>query len=176
MGEWVNINIFFIIIIIGLAMIFFLFKPLNIKQQEVGEMALLELTNFQLKELDENGLLTITEGSKGKRYTNDRYTVDNLDYTDNTDEYLSNIRSKHGLYKGDTIKLNGDVVYSREDGFSFQSQKANYDKKTKIAESTAKYISHMGDNKATGSYIQYDSIKGIVKSKNVVINYKIKER
>ena len=156
-------------------MIFFLFQPLNIKQQDVNDTALLELENFKLTELDEKGLLTITEGSRGIKYS-DKYTITDLDYTDNTDEYLANIRANNGLYKGDIIKLNGDVVYSREDGFSFQTQKANYNKKTKIAEATSKYVSHMNGNKATGSYIQYDNVNGIIKSKNVVVNYKLKER
>ena len=156
-------------------MIFFLFKPLHIKKQEIANMPLLELENFKLIELDEKGLLSITEGTNGARYTS-KYTVTDLDYTDNTNEYLANIRSNNGLYKGDIIKLDGDVVYSREDGLSFQSQKANYNTKTKIAESTAKYVSHMNGNKTTGSYIQYDNINGIIKSKNIVANYKLKER
>ena len=138
-------------------------------------MPLLELAKFKLIELDNKGLLTITEGSKGARYS-DKYTVTDLDYTDNTNEYLANITSKNALYKGDLIKLDGDVIYSREDGFAFQTQKANYNTKTKIAESKTRYVSHMGEHRATGSSIKYDNVRGIVKSKNIVAKYKLKER
>ena len=174
-GYRVNINIFFVIIISGLFMVLFLFKPLNIKEQKVQEVPLLELEKFKLTELDNKGLLSITEGSKGARYT-DKYTIVDLDYTDNTDEFLANIKSNDALYKGDLIKLNGDVLYTREDGFSFQTQKANYNKKTKIAKSETRYVSYMGEHRATGSSIEYDNIRGIIKSKNIVANYKLKER
>ena len=156
-------------------MILFMFKPLDFKKQKTHDTPLLEMEEFKIMELDNKGLLSTTEGSKGIRYIN-RYTIDDLDYTDNTDVYLANIKSNTSLYKGDIIKLNGDVVYTRADGFSFQTQKANYNKKTKIAESKTNYVSQMGENRAVGSSIQYDNIRGIIKSKNVVAKYKLKER
>lgn len=170
-----NINIFFVFIIIGLAMIFFLFKPIDITQQKVSNMPLLEIENFKITELDKKGLLSVSEGFKGIKYI-DRYTVENLNYTDNTKKYLSNIRANNGTYKGNLIELSGDVVYSREDGFSLQTQNANFNEKTKVVNSTSKYISHFNGNEARGSSIQYDTTRGIVKSKNIVAKYKIKER
>lgn len=156
-------------------MIFFLFKPIEIKQQEINNMPLLELNNFKMTELNNKGLLSISEGFKGFKY-DDKYTVSNLNYTDNTKKFLSNIRANNGTYIGNIIKLDGDVVYSREDGFSFQTQNANYNEKTKVARATTDYVSHMNGNEARGSSIQYDTIRGIVKSKNIVAKYKIKER
>ena len=58
----------------------------------------------------------------------------------------------------------------------FNTQKAKYNEKTKVMESLTKYISYMGENRATGSYLKYNNETGISMSKNVTVNYKLKER
>lgn len=170
-----NINIFFLLLISGLSVIFFLFKPLDHIEQKTDEIPMLELKDFKLSELSTKGLMSVTEGSEGIRYKN-RYTVSNLDYIDNSREFISHIKSNDGLYKGADLFLNGDVEYEREDGISFKTQKAKYNEKTKIMKSLTKYVSYVGENRATGSYLEYNNETGISKSKNVTINYKLKER
>jgi len=171
----VNVNIFFLIIISGLLAIFIVFKPINIKEQESKEIPLLELEKFKLTELDTTGLSSIMEGSSGLRYK-DRYNIEDLNYTDNSNKLLANIKSNKGVYKGDIINLDGDVVYSREDGLEFKTQKARYNQKTDIVKSLTKYVSHMNGNRATGSFLEYNNALGITKSKNIVTKYKLKER
>ena len=152
-----------------------MFKPLNIKEQKLQDTPLFELNNFETKELNEKGLSAITKGSRGIRY-NDRYKVIDLDYIDNTGQYLAEIKSNTAVYKDDLINLNGDVVYTRENGFVFKTQKASYNTKTKIAISKTRYTSQMGQDRATGSYLEYNNDTGTIKSKNIVANYKLKER
>ena len=136
---------------------------------------MIELENFTLSQLDKNGLTSITKGTKGIRYSN-RYTIENLDYTDNSKKYLANIKAKEGLYRGVVLDLAGDVIYVREDGLLFETQKANYNTETKIMIASTKYVSYMGKNRATGSYLKYNSVLERTNSKNVTINYKLKER
>ncbi|WP_455756046.1 LPS export ABC transporter periplasmic protein LptC [Sulfurimonas sp.] len=167
-----NINIFFLLIVAGLSMIFFLFKPLNIKEQKFDDIPLFELEKFKLIELSNSGLTTILDGAKGIKYS-DRYEILHVDYTDNSKKYLANMKANNGLYKGDTINLNGDVVYSREDGLSFKTQKATYSKKTNIAKSTTNYVSYLGNNKIEGSYIEYNNLTKVIKSKNIKANYQL---
>ena len=145
------------------------------KEQKADEIPLLELEEFKLTELNTKGLSSIMEGSRGFRYS-DRYTIVNLDYTDNTNKLLDNIKAKNGLYKGDVIDLNGDVVYFREDGLTFKTQNARYNQKTDVVQALTKYVSHMNGNRAIGSSIVYNNALGITKSKNIVANYKLKER
>jgi len=169
-----NINLFFIVIISGLFTIFFLFKPLEQTKQKFDEIPMLELKDFKLSELNTKGLTSVTNGIIGIRYS-DRYTVTDLDYIDNSRKFISHIQSNDGLYKGNDLFLNGDVEYEREDGISFKTQKAKYNEKTKIMQSLTKYVSYVGENRATGSYLEYNNETGISKSKNVTINYKLKE-
>jgi LPS export ABC transporter protein LptC len=156
-------------------MILFLFKPLDIKEQKVKDVPMLELENFESMELNEKGLSALTKGTKGIRYSN-RYYVTDLDYTDNADEYMANIKSDSGIYKDDIINLSGNIVYKREDGFIFKTQKASYNTKTKIAESKTSYVSQMDGHIVNGSSIKYNNALGILDSKNVIANYKLKER
>lgn len=170
-----NINIFFGSIISGLVTIFFLFEPLNIKNQDFGEIPIFELENFQLIELNEKGLTTVMNGEKGIRYT-DRYIVYNINYTDNTKKHLVNMIANEGLYKSGIIDLKGNIKYSREDGILFLTQEAIYNKKTNIVHSPSQYIAYLGKNKMSGSSIEYNNVLDTITSKKVTVNYKLKER
>ena len=57
-----TINHFFLAIAGGLLMIFFLFKPMEIKQNKHGDIPLFEIENFLLHELQPEGLVTLMKG------------------------------------------------------------------------------------------------------------------
>ncbi|MDQ7045874.1 MAG: LPS export ABC transporter periplasmic protein LptC [Sulfurimonas sp.] len=170
-----NINLFFLFLIAGLSIIFFLFQPIQHIKKKATEIPTLELENFKLSELDTNGLTSIMNGKTGKKFL-DRYVITNIDYTDNTNKYIANIRSNNALYKSDILHLDGDIKYFREDGLNFLTQKASYNKKTSVMISLTDYKSQMNQNTVTGSYFEYNNATGITRSKNVKINYQLKER
>ena len=169
-----NINVFFIIISAGLLGIFLGFKPLDIKQQHFVDVPIFELKSFTLYELNKLGLESVMVGDNGIRYSN-RYEVENINYTDSSKGYLANIKADKGLYKNDTLKLNGHVEYQRDDGLVFQTKRADYNKKTKIAYTDTNYVSYMGKNIVKGSYLRYDSNLKKTFSKNVTATYQLKE-
>ncbi len=152
-----------------------LFQPLNIKQQEFVDVPLFELKDFTLYELDTKSLRTIMVGSAATRYS-DRYTVKNMDYTDNSKTYVASMQAKNGLYKDDFVTLDGDVVYTREDGLTFKTKKAIYNKKTSDVVSDVGYIAYLNDDVVTGSYIKYNNLTKIIYSKNVIARYQLQER
>lgn len=152
-----------------------MFKPMKIKQQHFKDVPLFELSDFTMYELNPKGLTALLHGSKGTRYA-DRYTVKNMDYTDNSKKYIANMISDFGVYKNDIVKLTGHVVYVREDGLTFKSEKVTYNKKTADAISNTKYIAYLNDNIVTGSYIRYNNVSRKIYSKNVIAKYQLKER
>ncbi len=166
---------FFVIILSALIAIFFLFKPMDIKKQKFGDVPLFELTAFTLHELDRVGLQTVMSGDNAIRYSN-RYTVKNIDYTDNSKEYIANMKAKQGIYKNEIVELEDDVVYSREDGLTFETSKAIYNKKTNIAIADADYVSYRGENVVNGSFVKYNNSLNRVESKNVTATYQLKVR
>lgn len=170
-----NINTFFIIILTGLGMIYIFFKPLHIKKQKFVDVPQFELTSFTMYELDKEGLKTLMNGTKAIKYSN-RYTINDINYTDNAKSYRANMIAKYGIYKNNVVKLNGNVIYKREDGLTFKTQKARYNRVSKVAITNTKYIMFMGKDKVTGTYLRYNTLTKNMKSKNIIVNYEIKER
>lgn len=170
-----NINIFLSIVMVGLSMIYFLFKPMNLKQTQDKEIAQFSLEKFTLNELDKNSMVTKMNGDEGIRY-NDRYVVKNIDYTDNSKEFLSNMKAKNGLYKEDIVYLSGDVNFKREDGVRFFSQKATYNKRIDVASSNVKYVAYLGQNYVTGDSVTLDNKNNKIKSKNIYAVYNLEEK
>ncbi len=156
-------------------MILFLFKPLEIKESSFGDVELFSISSFTMYEFDSHGLITLMNGTKAIRYS-DRYRVDDIDYTDNSKEYVANMKSNSGIYKGDIVYLDGDIVYVREDGLTFETQKATYNKKTSIAIADGDYLLYRGANRVIGKGLHYNSSLEKVASKNVTAKYQLKER
>jgi LPS export ABC transporter protein LptC len=154
-------------------MIFFLFEPLNIKEQKFTDVPLFEISSFTLLEFNNKGLATLMKGDSAIRYSN-RYQVAKIDYTDNSQEYRATMQANNGLYKDEIIDLKGNVVYTREDDLTFKSQTATYNKSTSVAHTDSDYISYRGKNRAVGSSLTYDNLLKKIESKNIVANYQLK--
>lgn len=174
-GLKININILFGFISTVLAMIFFVFKPLHIKEQSFQDVPLFEVNTFTIYEINRFGLDSILLGTKGTRYA-DRYKIENVNFTDNTKKYIANIKANNGIYKNDIITLHKDVVYSREDGLSFSSDEAIYNKTTSIVKTDKKYVAYNEKSRLTGSSLVYNNVKNITKSKNITAIYQLREK
>jgi len=171
----ININILFGIIITGLILIFVGFKPLNFKQQNFGDVPLFEIQSFVVYELNQLGLDTMILGSDAIRYSN-RYTVKNINYTDNSKDFIVNIKANDGIYKNNIVQVHGNVVYTREDGLTFKTEKAIYNKTTSVAKTDTPYILFQGQNRVTGSSIIYNSKLNTIQSSEIVAKYQLKEK
>ena len=147
---------------------------MDITIKHFKDVPLFELTDFTMYELTPNGLETIMLGSRGVRYS-DRYVVKDMDYTDNSKKYIANIVADLGIYKNEIVTVTGHVVYRREDGLTFKSQKATYNKKTADVISDTNYIAYLNDNVVTGDFIKYNNITKKIYSKNVVAKYQLKK-
>ncbi|MDD5372235.1 MAG: LPS export ABC transporter periplasmic protein LptC [Sulfurimonas sp.] len=170
-----NINYFFLFILSCLLMIFLIFKPSEISQQKFGDVPLFSISFFTMHELNTKGLITLMNGDIATRYT-DRYTVEKINYTDNSKEYLANMKSNSGIYKDDIVYLDGDIVYAREDGLTFETQKATYNKKTAFATADGDYVLYKGSNIVNGKELKYNNSLERVESKDVVVKYQLEER
>jgi LPS export ABC transporter protein LptC len=170
-----NINVLFTSILTGLLAIFFLFKPLELKQKTFTDVPLFELNQFTLYELNKIGLNTLMSGDNAIRYTN-RYEVSKINYTDNSQEYIANMKANEGKYKDNIVTLNGNIVYIREDGLIFKTEHATYNKKTHIALCKEQFIGFRGDNTITGRSLKYNNHLDKVESKKVNITYKIGDK
>ena len=169
-----NINMFFILVSLFLITLLYAFKPLDIKQQKFVDVPQFNLLTFTMHELNDKGLVTLMNGTEGTKYS-DRYEIKDIDYTDNSKEYIANMVAKDGIYKSELVTLTGDVVYSREDGLTFETQKATYDKKTAISRADGDYILYRSSDIVTGKKLKYNNINEKIVSKNVTAKYQIIE-
>ncbi len=156
-------------------MILTLFQPLKIKKQKFVDVPLLDMNTFIMYELNNTGLLTLMSGEKALRYK-DRYVVNKIDFTDNSRQFISNMKADLGIYKNSIIDLSGDVTYIREDGLEIASQQIVYNRKNSIAKSDKIFTANLGKNDIEGSSVMYDAKNRRVKSKNVTIKYDLQER
>lgn len=155
-------------------MILFVFKPLNIKQQKHDDVPVFNIASFTIYELDTKGLQTFISGSKATRYT-DRYTIKDVDYTDNSEDYLANMKANRGIFKDEIVNLTGDVVYFREDGLTFETQEATYNKKTSITKTKADFVLFRDKNKATGTQLVYNNLLNTVEAKKIKVTYQLQK-
>lgn len=155
-------------------MIFLFFKPIIIEKKDYVEIPIFELNYFDVYELDREGLKTILSGSNSKKY-DDRYSVENIDYTDNSKRYIANMQANHGLYKENIVTLHGDVKYIREDGLNFWSDSATYNKVDSTLFTQSDYRATRGENMVQGTFLYYNNMTKKLKSKNIVAIYKLQE-
>ena len=167
-----NINIFFLFIFTALMMIFVFFQPMEIKTTKDIEVATVETYDFVVHQLDTKGLTRIIKGKQAFIYK-DRYKILDVDYTDATKKQIINLKAENGLYKDKTIKLNGNVRYTRDDGLIFKSQSLNYDEKTTVLDTKDNYVMYKDKNKVIGTSFKLDNNLEKIHSKNVEVTYQI---
>ncbi len=169
-----NINLFFICVFAGLAMIYIFFNPMQLQEFDKKEVPQLELLNFSVYDLDTKGLKSVFYGKKGFKYE-DRYEVTDMNYTDNSREYIAHLQADFGRYKESVIDLRGNVVYKRADGLTFQTDAASYNQKTAIFQAPNAYTFYRNDDKITGTKLVFDSKENHILSKNIAATYQIQD-
>lgn len=173
----ISANTFFIIIALILAsiLIFFQPSPVHDTRKDKGEVPQLELRNFTIYELDVNGLKDIMLGHYGFRY-DDRIEVEEIDYTDSTNQQRNNLQADFGVYDNkDLITLEGNVRYYREDGMTFKSDKAIIYQTDESIMAVGPFTMENGTDHAVGTDLFYDTKHGLIKAKNVTGFYTLAE-
>ena len=170
-----TVNTFFVLVVLLLAGIFFIFKPMSVKSEEKMEVAQIDLVNFTTFELDENGLRNVMSGTHGWRYTN-RYEILDINFTDKTKDYLQKMSADFGNYQDDVVSLVGDVRYKREDGLAFMSNEATYEQKRSTASTEGEFKIIQNGDWVEGRALVYNSAAGTVNAKEIRANYVIREK
>jgi len=169
-----KLNIFFVLITLLLLSILFIFKPLDIKQQKFVDVPQFKLLSFTMHELNRQGLVTLMKGTQGIKYS-DRYVIHDIDYTDNSKEYVANMKANHGVYKNEIVKLKGDVRYVREDGLIFESLEATHNKKSGVSHTDGDFTIYQNNDIIIGTKLVYDNINDKIKARTVNGKYQLKE-
>jgi len=169
-----NINAFFLIISALLVSIYLFFKPIDIQLDLPDELAQLELNQFVVHEYDTDKLKTILSGSEGKRYE-ERYEVKDVNYTNNTDRYVENMRADYGFYKEPLMILKKNVHYQRDDGSRFFADHVTYNDETSFTTTDGSFKLWNGHDSIKGQNLSYNSQSGEINATAITGIYFMKE-
>lgn len=115
----------------------------------------MEFTNTTLIEVNTHKVLSNSYGTYGVR-NQGVLTLKNLEYSTDTIESLV---AKRGRFKGDILYLDGSVVLSEKDGYTYKTEHANYNQKTDILNITASFVGIRDKNIIKGNTLRYDTRK-----------------
>jgi LPS export ABC transporter protein LptC len=170
-----SINLFFVTVIMLLLSVFIFFKPLKLDIPDHKEIAQLELKNFQVYEVEQKGVKSILEGTKGERFEN-RYEISNVTFKDTSKEYIEVMHADHGRYQDDKVYLNKNVIYAQESGITFKSDEALYDINKTLVTTEGKFIMTSKSNYFKGEKLKFNTKENIILAKKVVGSYKLEKK
>jgi LPS export ABC transporter protein LptC len=149
------------------------FLPHDIKNNDMKEVPQFELNNFIIYEISPLRINRFFEGEHGLHYS-DRYVINNAKFTNNERAILESIRADNALYKGDVVKLNGDVHYVRSDGLDFYSKEGLYDQKNGFLKTDEAFKITKEGNSISGIHLDYNLNLDTVLADQIQGTYQLK--
>jgi hypothetical protein len=142
-----------IVIIVILISGVFMIKVHNAPPQVSAFTKELEFTKTTLIEVDTNDMQSRAYIEHGIR---DRgiLTLADIVYLSDSIESLS---AKNGIYYGDKLYLDGDVILQEKGGYRYKTEHAIYDQKTQILSITSSFTGVKGLNMIQGESLEYDT-------------------
>ncbi len=115
----------------------------------------LEFTHTTFIEVDTQKMQGWAFGTYGVR-DKGVLTLDNIVFhTDNIDSLIA----KKGKYIKEVLYLDGDVVMQEKNGYTYNTQHANYNQKTEILNITSPFSAVRDENVMKGKTLRYDTAK-----------------
>ncbi|MEA3522489.1 MAG: LPS export ABC transporter periplasmic protein LptC [Campylobacterota bacterium] len=170
-----NINLFFIIVIALLLSVFIFFKPLEVNLPDHKEIAQLELKNFEIYEVNQEGVKSILEGERGERYEN-RYEVIDATFKDASKEKIEVMHADYGRYQNDKIYLKENVIYAQDNGITFQSDEAMYDINASLITTQRTFIMTSKENYFKGQKLKFNTKENIMFANTVSGSYNLEQK
>lgn len=115
----------------------------------------LDFTYTTFTEVDTEKLQGRAYGTFGTR-DDGVLTINDLVYQTETIESLV---AKKGTYMGNIIYLEGDVVMDDSNGYTYETQQAEYDQDTEVLNITAPFVASRDKNIIKGDTFTYDTRK-----------------
>ncbi len=115
----------------------------------------LEFTDTTFIEVDRDKMQSRSFTTKGIREKG-VLTLQNLKYSTDSIELLI---ADMGKYYENTLYLEGNVILNEKDGYTYTTEHAQYNQKTKILNVTSAFVAHMDKNIIRGNSLKYNTVK-----------------
>jgi len=113
----------------------------------------LEFTNTTFTEVNTSTLQSRAYGTYGIKEEG-VLTIENLRYETET---IKSLVANKGVYMGNIIYLEGDIELHDNNGYTYQTQQAEYNQNTEILNLTAPFVAFRDKNIIKGDTLTYDT-------------------
>lgn len=114
------------------------------------ELEFIDTTFIEVSTIQLNGHIHADNGVRDKGIL----TLNNIKYKTKTIESLV---AKKGTYKGNTLYLEGNVLMYDNDGYTYETQQAEYNQQTEILNITAPFVASHEKNTVKGDTFTYNT-------------------
>ncbi len=166
---------FFVFLLFFCIALFVFLQPHEYDTEHGNEVAQLEIEDFNLYEIDTQGVQSVVSGTLGRQYTT-HYEVENAHYVVNENQLGEHLYADRGKFQREVVYLDDNVRYFREDGLSFESDHAVYDTKKERLYVPEKFIMTQNENIIYGSELHYDVKTGQTSARTIDANYYLEDR
>jgi len=160
-------------LLLSLSLFIFL-KPEAVVKVSGEKVPLLEIEDFTVYKITKVGVENIMSGSSGKQYDT-YYEVKNAHYIENKSELGQHLYADRGRFEKDIAYLNDNVRYFRDDGLSFESDKAVYNTKKELLYVPDDFVLSQNENIIYGKELHYNTKTGKIEADHIDANYYIEE-
>lgn len=167
-------HFFALLFLLSVSLLVFL-TPQELSVSSGKEMAQLEIEDFIVYELNKDGVKSVVSGTIGKQYAA-HYEVKNVHYIENKNKLGEHLYADNGKFKKDIAYLDDNVRYFREDGLSFESDKAVYNTKKEILHVPTKFVLTQNENVIYGKDLYYYSESGHITAKKIDASYYVEDK
>lgn len=167
-------HFFIFLLLLGFSLFVFL-KPQDYNKSADTELPQMEIEDFTMYKLDEEGVRSVVSGTIGRQFPH-YYEIQNAHYIENKNKLGQHLYSDNGKFEKNIVYLDDNVRYFREDGLSFESDHAVYDTKKELLYVPQKFILTQNENVVYGRELHYNSVTGEVLAQDVDANYYMEER
>ncbi len=118
--------------------------------------------------------MTQMVGSRAQKFP-EKYTLNDINYTDFTSKYKANMQAQEGVYRNDTLELFGRVHYTslQQNKLEFITNHLLYDKNNSMVQTDTNYTIYYQFGKVQGNTLVYDMKNGKIRSQNVQAQYDV---
>ena len=170
-----KITHFFAVMLLASLALFFFLKPEKLVVVSGETMAQLEIEDFTVYKITQEGVISVVSGSAGKQYET-HYEVKNAHYIENKNKLGEHLYADRGRFEKDVAYLDENVRYFREDGLSFESDKAIYNTKKESLYVPKDFVLSDNENIIYGKELHYNSKTGKITAQKIEANYFIEDK
>ena len=119
----------------------------------IAQITLHDVKNYEIALA---GINTITTAKEVRRFASYDELL-NVETLMKEEDQVALLRANKATLRGPNVLLEGEVYYTRSDDVTFESDEANYNRETNIAEGSLPFLATYGPHQSKGESFEYNT-------------------